>query len=78
VFGRIHRALRAGGAMYASFKTGGEETIDQYGRYYNFPDEALLRSALGPGWSFVEMVQQAAPGYYNLPADWLHVTALKA
>ncbi len=32
-----------GGAMYASFKTGGEETIDQYDRYYNFPDEALLR-----------------------------------
>ena len=78
VFGRIHRALRAGGAMYASFKTGGEETIDQYDRYYNFPDEALLRSSLGPGWSSVEMVQQAAPGYYNLPADWLHVTALKA
>ena len=78
VFGKIHRTLRDGGAMYASFKTGGEETIDQFGRYYNYPDEALLRATLGREWSSVEMVQKAAPGYYNLPADWLHVTAFKA
>jgi cyclopropane fatty-acyl-phospholipid synthase-like methyltransferase len=78
VFGRIQRALRAGGLMYASFKTGGEEAIDQFGRYYNYPDEAFLRTALGRGWSSVEVVQQAAPGYYNIPADWLNVTAVKA
>jgi SAM-dependent methyltransferase len=78
VFAKIHRTLRTGGVMYASFKTGGDETIDRFGRYYNYPDEAFLHAALGRGWSSVEMVQKAAPGYYNLPAEWLHVTAVKA
>jgi SAM-dependent methyltransferase len=78
VFAKIHRTLRTGGVMYASFKTGGDETIDQFGRYYNYPGEAFLRAALGRGWSSVEMVQKAAPGYYNLPAEWLHVTAVTA
>jgi hypothetical protein len=64
--------------LYASFKTGGEEITDQYGRYYNYPDKDFLRGALGGNWSSVKMIQRTAPGYYNLPADWLHVTALKA
>lgn len=78
VFARIHRALHAGGVMYASFKTGGDETIDQFGRYYNYPDEEFLRATLGQGWSSPEIARKAAPGYYNLPADWLHVTAFRA
>jgi cyclopropane fatty-acyl-phospholipid synthase-like methyltransferase len=78
VLGKIHRALRTGGVLYASFKTSGEEITDQYGRYYNYPDKDFLRGALGGNWSSVKMIQRTAPGYYNLPADWLHVTALKA
>ena len=53
ILSKIHRALRAGGVLYASFKTGAEEGIDQYGRYYNYPDEAFLRGALGGNWSSV-------------------------
>jgi SAM-dependent methyltransferase len=78
IFGKIHRALRAGGVMYASFKTGGAEMVDRFGRYYNYPDEAFLREAIGSGWSSVEIVQRAGSGYYNLPADWLRVVAVKA
>jgi SAM-dependent methyltransferase len=77
ILSKIHRALRAGGVLYASFKTGAEEGIDQYGRYYNYPDEAFLRGALGGNWSSVNLMQQAAAGYYNPAADWLHVTAIK-
>lgn len=75
---KIHRALRSGGVLYASFKTGGAEGVDRFGRYYNNPDEAFLRSALGPGWSSVETVQRTGTGYYNLPAEWLLVVAIKA
>ena len=78
IFGKIHRALRSGGVMYASFKTGGAETVDRFGRYYNYPDEAFLREAVGAGWSSVEITQRAAAGYYNLPADWLKIVAVKA
>ena len=78
IFGKIHPALRAGGVMYASFKTGGTETVDRFGRYYNYPDVAFLREAIGAGWSSVEIAQHAGTGYYNLPADWLQIVAVKA
>ena len=78
IFAKIGRTLRPSGIMYASFKTGGAEGIDQFGRYYNYPDEAYLRAALGPeNWSSIEIVERAVTGYYNLPANWLHVTAPK-
>ena len=78
IFGKIRRALRAGGVMYSSFKTGGSEPVDQFGRYYNYPDEAFLREAAGTGWSSVEINQRTGSGYYNLPAEWLHMIAIKA
>jgi SAM-dependent methyltransferase len=77
IFKKIRRALRPGGVMYASFKTGAAEGIDRFGRYYNYPDEAFLREALGAGWSAIEMAQRSGAGYYNLPAEWLQVTAIK-
>jgi len=77
IFKKIHRALRQCGVMYASFKTGAAEGIDRFGRYYNYPDEAFLREALGAGWSSIEMAQRSGAGYYNLPAEWLQVTAIK-
>jgi len=79
LFTLIHAALRSSGVLYASFKTGADEGIDQFGRYYNYPDEAYLRAAMKPNpWSSISIVQRAGTGYYNLPADWLHVTAIKA
>ena len=77
IFGKVHRALRSGGLLYASFKTGGTEGVDRFGRYYNHPDAAFLREALGAGWSSIAMVQRAGTGYCNLPADWLQLSAVK-
>lgn len=78
IFAKISRSLRPSGVMYASFKTGGAEGIDRFGRYYNYPDEAYLRATLGPErWSSIEIVEREGTGYYNLPANWLHVTAVK-
>lgn len=78
IFGKIERALRSGGVLYASFKTQGAEGADQFGRYYNYPDERYLREALSAGnWSSVEIERRAGTGYYNLPAEWLHLLAVR-
>ena len=74
----VGQALRSGGLLYASFKTGGTEGVDRFGRYYNHPDAAFLREALGAGWSSIAMVQRAGSGYCNLPAEWLQLSAVKA
>lgn len=74
----VRTALRQRGVFYASFKTGGQEGRDSFGRYYNHPDKPILREALGTGWSSVDIEQRPGNGYYNLPAEWLHVTAVKA
>lgn len=79
IFGKIHRALRPGGVLFASFKTGGEEGLDRFGRYYNYPDEGFVRRALVEArWRTIEIGTKRADGYYNIPADWLLVTAVKA
>jgi SAM-dependent methyltransferase len=79
IFEKIHRALRSGGVLYASFKTGKEEGADEFGRYFNYPDEAFLREELGmAGWRSIDIVQRQGSGYFNTPADWLHVLAVKA
>lgn len=79
IFGKIDKALRPGGVLYASFKTGGVEGADRFGRYYNYPDEQYLRHALRTGsWSSIEIEQRSGTGYYNLPAEWLHLLAVAA
>lgn len=78
IFRKIHLALRPGGALYASFKTGQAAGADSFGRFFNQPDEAMVRKAMGDGWRSIEMSRRAGSGYFNLPTDWLHVLAVKA
>lgn len=77
---KVRMALRPGGVLYASFKTSGEEGLDRFGRYYNYPDADFLWDALDAArWLHIDIfLKPAAAGYYNEPADWLHVTAVKA
>lgn len=79
ILGKVHAALKTDGVFYASFKTGADEGYDRFGRYYNYPDQAYLHEALGPErWSSITITQRAGGGYCNLPAEWLHMTAIKA
>lgn len=78
IFEKIHRALKPGGVLYASFKTGEDAGTDRCGRFFNQLDEACLREALGNKWASVEIAQRAGSGYFNLPAKWLHALAAKA
>jgi SAM-dependent methyltransferase len=77
---RIHRALRAGGHLCASFKAGTGEGRDSLGRYYNYPGaEVLLEHFRAAGdWAELELSEHDGGGYDGLPTRWLWVRATKA
>lgn len=78
ILARVHRALRPGGAFYASFKAGAAEGRDRFGRYYNYPDADWLRTAYGKdGWSRIDIEEDLGGGYDQEPTRWLHATAIK-
>jgi SAM-dependent methyltransferase len=75
---RVHRALRPGGAFYASFKAGEAEGRDRFDRYYNYPDADWLRAAYGDlGWNRIDIEEDLGGGYDQEPTRWLHATAIK-
>ncbi|WP_186417996.1 class I SAM-dependent methyltransferase [Bosea sp. CS1GBMeth4] len=78
ILARVHRALRPGGVFYASYKAGEAEGRDRFGRYYNYPDAAWLRSAYGSGlWHSLDIAEDMGGGYDREPTRWLHATAIK-
>lgn len=78
ILARVRRALRPGGAFYASFKAGEAEGRDRFGRYYNYPDAGWLRSAYGvDGWRSLDIAEEMGGGYDQEPTRWLHATAIK-
>jgi SAM-dependent methyltransferase len=78
ILARVHRALRRGGVFYASFKAGEVEGRDRFGRYYNYPDAAWLRSAYGEGrWCSLDIIEESGGGYDQELTRWLHATAIK-
>jgi SAM-dependent methyltransferase len=75
---RVQRALRPGGAFYASFKAGEAEGRDRFDRYYNYPDAGWLRTAYGDlGWNRIDIEEDLGGGYDQEPTRWLHATAIK-
>lgn len=76
---RIFRALRPGGYLVASFKAGGGEGRDQFGRYYNYPDAAELHAHLvaAADWASIDISESHGSGYDGLPTRWLWLKARK-
>lgn len=76
----IHRALKPGGWHLATYKAGGEEGRDRFGRYFNYPDAALLDAWYrGSGdWGILEISQGWGGGYDGRQGPWLQVTAKRA
>ncbi len=78
VLWRIHRALKAGGIFYASFKAGKAEGRDRFQRYYNYPSRDWLLSRYAPpGWMSAQIDEACGGGYDGEKTDWLHVTAIR-
>jgi len=79
VLSLIWRALKPGGAFYASFKTGDAEGRDTLNRYYNYPSPDWLREqyASAGSWSSLETEAGEVRGFDNEPATMLFVLVRK-
>ena len=79
ILARLHRALKPGGRLFASFKSGGVEGRDTLDRYYNYPskDELAAWVAASARWSGVEIEETGGSGYDGKPTEWLFLHALR-
>lgn len=78
ILAAIHRALRAGGVFYSSFKEGTAEGRDRFGRLYNYPSPDWLDATFAAaGFPSPQIEQVMGSGYDAEPTAWLHVYAQK-
>lgn len=79
VLTRTHRALKNGGRLYASFKSGTGEGRDGLGRYYNYPSRSELTAWMkqSAGWREVKIEEGKGGGYDKKSTAWLHLYAVR-
>jgi SAM-dependent methyltransferase len=80
VLALIWRALKPGGAFYASFKTGDAEGRDTFDRYYNYPSPDWLRTTYTSAgiWSSLEIETGEVRGFDNEWSAMLFIVARKS
>lgn len=73
----MHRALKPGGWLWASFKDGADEGHDALGRYYNYmrADEIVSLWKSNASWNAVSSESWQGSGYDLAPTLWHSVTA---
>ena len=76
----IWRALKPGGYLYASFKTGDAEGRDTFNRYYNYPSADWLRTnyADAGSWSSISIETGEVMGFDKQWAPMLFVVGRKS
>lgn len=79
VLSRVWRALRPGGRHLASYKGGGVEGRDRFGRYFNYlaREEAEQLYALSGDWASISVEVGQGGGYDGVQGPWLKVLAQK-
>jgi SAM-dependent methyltransferase len=79
VLSLIWRALKPGGAFYASFKTGDAEGRDTLNRYYNYPSPDWLRATYADAgkWDSLSIESGEVRGFDDKMASMLFVVAKK-
>jgi SAM-dependent methyltransferase len=80
VLALIHRALKPGGAFYASYKSGDGDARDTLDRYYNYPTEEWLRAtyAQSGAWSDLSIETGEVRGFDDAMAEMFFVLARKS
>lgn len=75
----IHRALKPGGAFYASYKAGDGGGRDTLNRYYNYPTEDWLRATYAKAgeWRDLSIETGEVRGFDDAMAEMLFVLARK-
>ena len=80
VLALIRRALKPGGAFYASYKSGDGDGRDTLDRYYNYPTEDWLRATYaqsGP-WGDLSIETGEVRGFDDAMAEMFFVLARKS
>jgi SAM-dependent methyltransferase len=80
VLALIRRALKPGGAFYASYKSGDGDGRDTLNRYYNYPTEDWLRAtyAQSGAWSGLSIETGEVRGFDDAMAEMFFVLARKS
>ncbi|KQZ69296.1 SAM-dependent methyltransferase [Sphingopyxis sp. Root214] len=76
VVARVHRALRPGGLHFASYKGGGAEGRDRFGRYFNYLARAELESIYHEAavWDLLDISEGVGGGYDGAQGPWVQIT----
>ena len=80
VLALIHRAIKPGGAFYASYKTGEGDGRDTLDRYYNYPTEDWLRAtyAQSGAWNDLSIETGEVRGFDDAMAKMFFALARKS
>ncbi|SBV34589.1 Methyltransferase type 11 [uncultured Sphingopyxis sp.] len=76
VLARIHRALKPGGLHFASYKGGGREGRDRFGRYFNYFTREELESVYREAarWDWLDLAEGLGGGYDGVQGPWVQIT----
>lgn len=79
VLARVFRALRPGGVHFASYKAGGTEGRDAFGRYFNYLSADQLRAfyAATAPWEILSVEEFIGGGYQGTQGPWVAVVVRK-
>ena len=73
---RVFKALKPGGLHFASYKAGGAEGRDQYGRYFNYLSPQDVTGAYGQSgpWEVLSLDEYRGSGYDGKQGPWVALT----
>ena len=79
ILGLIRRALKPGGAFYASYKAGDGGGRDTLNRYYNYPTEDWLRATYAQAGEWIDLSIETGEvrGFDDARAEMFFVLARK-
>ena len=80
VLSRIHRALRAGGLHWASYKDGTGGSRDKFGRFFSYLPADRLEAAYRNAGTWAELsigTHREGSSFGGGPTVWHHVLARK-
>ena len=79
ILSRIHRALKADGLFYASFKSGDHDGRDSLGRYYNYATREWLEATYAQAgrWQTIAIDTSEIKSFDEAPATMLHLLMRK-
>jgi SAM-dependent methyltransferase len=79
IIGRIWTALKPGGWHVASYKGGGTEGRDRFGRYFNYLDATELSTIYieAGNWAEIDVLTGTGSGYDGVETPWNIITVRK-